>query len=148
MPLRGRQRTRSYNNKAGASASKSSATVSARTFAKRGHTTCSGRLRPLHNTESRRPPPHAPTAQVLGVWECYARTTSWSPTLCHRAECDHCALRFREFEREWFRGKALYLSLMFRSAVRALKVQHIVIASSIARVGSSGEGDITSSMRS
>jgi hypothetical protein len=37
----------------------------------------------------------------------------------------HCALRFREFEREWFRGKALYLSLMFRSAVRALKVQHI-----------------------
>ena len=37
----------------------------------------------------------------------------------------HCALRFREFEREWFRGKALHLSLMFRSAVRALKVQHI-----------------------
>jgi len=35
------------------------------------------------------------------------------------------ALRFREFEREWFRGKPLHLSLMFRSAVRALKVQHI-----------------------
>jgi hypothetical protein len=36
----------------------------------------------------------------------------------------HCALRFK-LGREWFRGKPLHLSLMFRSAVGALKVQHI-----------------------
>ena len=35
------------------------------------------------------------------------------------------ALRFRGFEREWLRGKPLHLSLMFGSAVRALKAQHI-----------------------
>jgi hypothetical protein len=37
----------------------------------------------------------------------------------------HWALRFRKLGREWFRGKPLHLSLMFRSAVGALKVQHI-----------------------
>jgi len=37
----------------------------------------------------------------------------------------HCALRFRKLGREWLRGKPLHLSLMFRSAVGALKVQHI-----------------------
>jgi hypothetical protein len=35
------------------------------------------------------------------------------------------ALRFRRFDREWLRGKPLHLSLMFGSAVRALKAQHI-----------------------
>ena len=35
------------------------------------------------------------------------------------------ALRFSGFERERLRGKPLHLSLMFRSAVRALKVQQI-----------------------
>ena len=33
--------------------------------------------------------------------------------------------RFRRFEREWLRGKSLHLSLMFGSAVRATKAQHI-----------------------
>ena len=37
----------------------------------------------------------------------------------------HCALRFRKLGREWFCGKPLHLSLMFRSAVRALKMHHI-----------------------
>ena len=37
----------------------------------------------------------------------------------------HCALRFRKLGREWFRGKPLHRSLMFRSAVRALKMHHI-----------------------
>src|SRR5437773_3142928 len=36
-----------------------------------------------------------------------------------------CAFRLRRFEREWPRGKPLHLSLMFGSAVRALKAQHI-----------------------
>ena len=36
----------------------------------------------------------------------------------------HCALRFK-LGREWFRGKPLHLSLMFHSAVRALKMHHI-----------------------
>ena len=36
----------------------------------------------------------------------------------------HCALSFK-LGREWFRGKPLHLSLMFRSAVPALKAQHI-----------------------
>jgi hypothetical protein len=31
----------------------------------------------------------------------------------------------RRFDREWLRGKPLHLSLMFGSAVGALKVQHI-----------------------
>jgi tetratricopeptide (TPR) repeat protein len=35
------------------------------------------------------------------------------------------AFRLREFEREWPRGKPLHLRLMFGSAVRTLKAQHI-----------------------
>src|SRR6266478_9619930 len=35
------------------------------------------------------------------------------------------AFRLRRFEREWLRGKPLHLSLMFGSAVRALKAEHI-----------------------
>src|SRR6201997_1095611 len=36
-----------------------------------------------------------------------------------------CAFRLRRFDREWLRGKPLHFSLMFGSAVRALKAQHI-----------------------
>src|SRR5215468_6010327 len=36
-----------------------------------------------------------------------------------------CAFRLRRFGREWLRGKPLHLSLMFRSAVWALKAQNI-----------------------
>jgi hypothetical protein len=46
----------------------------------------------------------------------------------------HWALRFRKLGREWLRGKPLHLSLMFRSAVGALKVQHIG--------PDTGEGDV------
>jgi hypothetical protein len=35
------------------------------------------------------------------------------------------AFRLRRFEREWLRGKPLHLRLMFGSAVRTLKAQHI-----------------------
>jgi hypothetical protein len=35
------------------------------------------------------------------------------------------ASRFRRFDREWFRGKPLHFRLMFGSAVRATKAQHI-----------------------
>src|SRR5260370_10582426 len=36
-----------------------------------------------------------------------------------------CGFRLRRFDREWLRGKPLHLSLMFGSAGRALKAQHI-----------------------
>src|SRR5215510_3628214 len=43
----------------------------------------------------------------------------------HRGVLMPRAFRLRQFEREWPRGKPLHLRLMFGSAVRTWKAQHI-----------------------